>query len=77
MKRMLVISLICMLTLLSFGSVVLASDNGNKVTEKITVNEYEMLQSLSKNTDQQLAELGYDSGEIKKVKNYHQEYVKH
>lgn len=77
MRRLKLISLLtCFLFLFSFTTTVFASEGDSK-TKSVTVNEYEMLQSLSKNSTEQLAKLGYSSAEAKQIENYQEEYKNH
>ena len=50
----------------------------DKVAEySFTFNEYEMLETLSKQSSKELAKYGFDKKEIESIKNYKQEFRKH
>jgi len=77
MKKIIAISL-TLIMLLSISVVALGNEVSNSLNAgETTMNEYEMLKSLSKKSNSELAKLGYNSEEVEKVRNYKEEYVKH
>jgi hypothetical protein len=50
----------------------------DKVAEySVTFNEYEMLETLSKQSNKELTKYGFDKNEIESIRNYKQEFRKH
>jgi len=44
---------------------------------KVVINEYELSKELSLKSKDKLTAMGYSSGDVEKIKNYHQTYVDH
>ena len=71
--------LTCLLVAMSLVVPIVSSANytGNLSDKKITLNEYEIMEQLSKESDEGLISLGYSSTDVSKIKDYKEVFRSH
>ena len=78
MKKLLSIAF-CLAMLITLPATAFASDmpTNNVNVRQASINEYEALKALSKESVAVLSEKGFSSAEISKIQNYKQTYSEH
>lgn len=79
MKKLFVLFLSLVLTIMMFPSMAFASSDMlmTQESKKVKVNEYDLIEALSKETPSELTKKGYSAEEIQKIKNYKSLYKEH